>query len=196
MKEKKYFLIPILSLFLLTGCQKNDISPENEALKQQISELQNQITQLEQKQADMNNSLSELNEVTSENTTTNNEAYTSNPTMSSSQNTENSFGTNSSQTTYTLTELAGMIDEFVASVGSITPDINNSGNLDQFFSLKREGDQLEHILENQENSLEYQYRSGTLSREDFRIADKELEKLDEILDSAFDRLEIIFGIDD
>jgi len=98
--------------------------------------------------------------------------------------------------TYTLEELSVMVDEFVASVGSTTPDINNSGNLDQFFSLKRKGDQIEHSLENYENSLEYQYRAGTLTREDYKKLDREIERLEEHLDAAYDRLEIAFDIDD
>jgi hypothetical protein len=80
---------------------------------------------------------------------------------------------------YTLEELSEMVDEFVVSVGSATPDINNSGNLDQFFSLKRAGDQLEHALENYENSLEDQYRAETISREECRNLDREIEKLEE-----------------
>ena len=64
------------------------------------------------------------------------------------------------------------------------------------FSLKKEADQIEHALENHENSLEKQYRAGTISREEYRKIDKEIEKLEDTLDSASDRLEITFGIDD
>lgn len=178
MKEKKYLLIAILTSLLFTGCQSNDLTAENNSLKQQITELEHHITQLEQEISDMKQSVASSEEDSSE---------TSVPANNLSQNTE---------TTYTLNELSAMVDEFIASVGSATPDVNNSGNLDPFFSLKREGDQLEHALENYENSLEDQYRSGTLSREDFRKSDKEIEKLEESLDSAIDRLEIAFGIDD
>ena len=123
--------------------------------------------------------------------------------MSSSQNnsaTVQNANTNNNiintDATYSMEELSAMVDEYVVSVGSATPDINNSGNLDQFFSLKREADQIGHALENYENSLENQYRSGTISREEYRNLDREIEKLEELLDSAFDRLEIAFGIDD
>ena len=95
-----------------------------------------------------------------------------------------------------MKELSEMVDEFTVSVGSATPDINNSGNLDQFFSLKREADQIDQALENHENSLEDQYRAGTISREEYRKLDKEIEKMEETLDSAKDRLEITFDIDD
>ena len=89
-----------------------------------------------------------------------------------------------------------IVDEFIVSVGSATPDINNSGNLDQFFSLKRESDQIEHALENFENSLEAQYRTSIISRGEYRELDKKVEELEALLDAAFDRLEISFGIDD
>ncbi|MBR3602511.1 MAG: hypothetical protein IKL49_09365 [Lachnospiraceae bacterium] len=104
--------------------------------------------------------------------------------------------TDNNPDTYTLEELSAMVDDFVVSVGSATPDVNNSGNLDQFFSLKREGDQIDHALENHENSLEDQYRAGTISREEYRTLDKNIELLEDTLDSALDRLEIAFGIDD
>lgn len=104
--------------------------------------------------------------------------------------------TDNNPDTYTLEELSAMVDDFVVSVGSATPDVNNSGNLDQFFSLKRESDQIDHALENHENSLEDQYRAGTISREEYRTLDKDIELLEDTLDSALDRLEIAFGIDD
>lgn len=180
MKTKFLLLIVTLSTFIFTGCQSNDLSAENQALKQRISELEHQLTQLQE---------------------TNNTAAT--PAMDENANAEtvsqNTATNNVSETTaaiYTLEELSAMVDEFVASVGSVTPDVNNSGNLDQFFSLKRQGDQIEHALENHENDLEDQYRANTITREDYRKLDREIEKLEELLDSACNRLEITFGIDD
>ena len=40
------------------------------------------------------------------------------------------------------------------------------------------------------------HQIGTISRDEYRTLDREIEKLDELLDSAFDRLEITYGIDD
>ena len=183
MKTKTLLLISLLSALVFTGCQNNDLSAENQSLKQQITELQQQITQLEQQ-----------NMVSPGKTDTPNTEDTSN-TASVSANTANN--TNELSTSvYTIEELSGMVDEFVASVGSVTPDVNNSSNLDQFFSLKRQGDQIEHALENHENDLESQYRAGTITRDDYRKLDREIEKLEDLIDSACDRLEITFGIDD
>ena len=183
MKSKTLLFIAILTTLIFTGCQNNDLSAENQSLKQQITELQQKITELEQNQTA---SQSNANEQSPENT--NNMETVSSNTINHSDETTTSV--------YTLEELSEMVDEFVVSVGSATPDINNSGNLDQFFSLKRAGDQLEHALENYENSLEDQYRAETISREEYRNLDIEIEKLEEYVDSAKDRLEISFGIDD
>jgi len=170
MKPRTIFLVATLSTLIFTGCQNNDLSAENTSLKQQITEMEQQITELEQQLSEMEQQMGE--------------------TTNAGNTTANTL------TTYTLKELSAMVDDFVVSVGSATPDVNNSGNLDQFFSLKREGDQIDHALENHENSLENQYRAGTISREEYRALDKDIELLEDTLDSALDRLEIAFGIDD
>ena len=154
MKSKTLLVIATFTTLIFTGCQNNNLSAENQVLKQQITKLQQQVTALEQ------------------------------------QNNETILNAD------TIEELSEMVDTFIVSVGSATPDINNSGNLEQFFFLKREADQIEHALENYENSLENQYRAGTISRENYRKSDKKIEQLEELVDSAFDRLEIAFGIDD
>lgn len=182
MKSKTLLFIAILTTLIFTGCQNNDLSAENQSLKQQITEMEQQITELEQ----------QLSKITDINTSQN----INDSASSLSDNTMPNTNTDSITTAYTLEKLASMVDEFTVSVGSATPDVTNSGNLDQFFSLKREADQIDHALENYENSLEDQYRAGTISRDEYRTLDREIEKLDELLDSAFDRLEITYGIDD
>ena len=150
MKAKFLLLIATLSTFILTGCQSNNLSAENEALKQQVTELEYQLTQ-----------------------------STAPPTA-----------------TYSLDDLSAMVDEFVASVGSATPNMNITDNLDQFFSHKKQGDQIEHALENYENFLDSQYRIGNITHDEYRQTEREIDKLEDYVDSACDRLEIAFGIDD
>ena len=182
MKSKTLLFIAILTALIFTGCQNNDLSAENQSLKQQITEMEQQITELEQ----------QLSKITDINTSQN----INDSASSLSDNTMPNTNTDSITTAYTLEELASMVDEFTVSVGSATPDVTNSGNLDQFFSLKREADQIDHALENYENSLEDQDRAGTISREEYKTLDRDIEKLEELLDSTFDRLEIAYGIDD
>ena len=182
MKSRTLLFIVTISTLIFTGCQNNDLSAENQSLKQQISEMEQQITDLEQQVSDLEEQNNTDNLSEGNNTSVSNNSSATSMTPDSP--------------TYTMEELSEMVDEFTVSVGSATPDINNSGNLDQFFSLKREADRIDQALENHENSLEDQYRSGTISREEYRKLDKEIEKLEELLDSAKDRLEITFDIDD
>ena len=186
MKSKTLLFIAALSTLIFTGCQNNNLSAENQTLKQQISEMEQQITELEQ----------QLSDITNNNTAESINTTTSALPDDNGQNVNADNITVNSSTAYTMEELSEIVDAFIVSVGSATPDINNSGNLDQFFSLKREADQIEHALENHENSLEDQYHAGTISRDEYRNLDRKIEKLEELLDSAFDRLEIAFGIDD
>lgn len=182
MKSRTLLFIATISTLIFTGCQNNDLSAENQSLKQQISEMEQQITDLEQQISDLKEQNNTANLSEGNNTSVSNNSSVTNMTPDSP--------------TYTMEDLSEMVDEFTVSVGSATPDINNSDNLDQFFSLKREADQIDQALENHENSLEDQYRAGTISREEYRKLDKEIEKLEELLDSAKDRLEITFDIDD
>lgn len=191
MKQRTLLIIATLSTLIFTGCQNNDLSAENQTLKQQITEMEQQITELEQELAETKQQMNDTTDVTS-----NTNDMTSSQTNANEQTTSTGNTTANNPPTYTLEELSAIVDEFVVSVGSTTPDVNNSGNLDQFFSLKREGDQIDHALENHENSLEDQYRAGTISREEYRALDKDIELLEDTLDSALDRLEIAFGIDD
>lgn len=182
MKSRTLLFIATISTLIFTGCQNNDLSAENQSLKQQISEMEQQITDLEQQVSDLEEQ--------------NNTANLSEENTTSVSNNSSATNMTPDSPTYTMEELSEMVDEFTVSVGSATPDINNSGNLDQFFSLKKEADQIDQALENHENSLEDQYRAGTISREEYRKLDKEIEKMEETLDSAKDRLEITFDIDD
>ena len=177
MKAKYLLLIATLSTFILTGCQSSNLSAENQALKQQVTELEYQLIQLQEANHNTNASLaSDINvnqNTISENTMTRN-----------------------STATYSLDELSAMVDEFVASVGSATPNMNITDNLDQFFSLKKQGNQMEHALENYENFLDSQYRIGNITHDEYRQTEREVDKLEDYVDSACDRLEIAFGIDD
>ena len=176
MKTKSLLLTGIVTAFLLTGCRttNNDTAAENEALKQQVAQLEQQITDL--KQEGTTAAGDNTTAVVPENTTGNNNA--------------------TSDTIYTLEELTTMVDDFVSKAEAATPGNDEAQNLEQFFALKQEENQIDHALDRHENSLEDQYRAGSLTREEYREKERELEKLEDRLDDAEDRLEINFGIDD
>ena len=109
MKAKYLLLIATLSTFILTGCQSNNLSAENQALKQQITELEYQLTQLQEANHSTNTSpASDIN--------------VNQNTISENAITRNS--TENVTATYSLDELSAMVDEFVASVCSATPNMN------------------------------------------------------------------------
>lgn len=189
MKHKKLLPIIILSLLLLSGCGNNNLTSENETLKQQITEMESHIVKLEEKITQLQQDSNVSGVTPLENTL---------PEQSTATNHSDNQNKNQlpDEKTYTMTELSSMVNDYINSVGSATPDINNSGNLEQYFALKKDGEQIEYALESYEDSLENQYRLGTITKDEFRKSDRELEKLEDDLDSALDRLEIAFEIVD
>ncbi len=68
--------------------------------------------------------------------------------------------------------------------------------LANYFTLKQEADEIDHRLEYYEDNLEYQYRSGSLTRDEYRTKEREAELLEDKLDAAEDMIEWAYGIDD
>lgn len=98
-------------------------------------------------------------------------------------------------TSYTMKELTSMVEDFVNTTEENTPD-GASSDLEQFFSLKRESNQLEQYLDVYEDELEQHYRNGTITRDDYRHQERALDALEDRLDDCMDRLENTFGIID
>ena len=68
--------------------------------------------------------------------------------------------------------------------------------MEQFFSLKKEENEIDDALDLHEDELEYLYRNNFLTREEYKKSERELEKLEDRLDDAEDHLEYTFGIND
>lgn len=102
----------------------------------------------------------------------------------------------SASTTYTMEELADMVDAFADKVRASSPNGEVSESTEQFFTLKQEEKQIDDHLDVHEDELEAQYRGGTLTRDEYKELERELERLEDRLDDAEDELEYIFGIDD
>ena len=179
---KRFFLlITFLTTFIFTGCQNNNLSAENQSLKQKLSELEYELTQIQENRHNTNASLDYEPSINQK---------------SISQNTIINDSNQNLDSIYTLDELSTMVDEFVISVGSATPNMDITDNLEQFFSHKKQGNQIEHALENYENFLDSQYRMGNITHDEYRQIEREIDRLEDYVDSASDRLEIAFGIDD
>lgn len=170
MKKRNLIAAGIITVLLLTGCQSGSGSTTTE--NNQTSAVQEQ-------------------EITSTQPETNTETA----------NTETSVQEPGTQTAadapdaYTLEELTALITAYEEKVAAAAPNGTDS-DLETFFTLKQEENQIDDALDLHEDNLEAQYRSGSLTRDDYKKQERELEKLEDRLDDAEDRLEITFGIDD
>ena len=99
-------------------------------------------------------------------------------------------------TTYTMEELGAMVGAFVAKAGAAAPSGQDAQDMEQFFVLKQEEKQIDDTLDSHEDELEYLYKTGSLTRDDYKKLERELELLENQLDAAEDQLEYVFGIDD
>lgn len=190
MKKRTFIIAGIMTALLLTGCQSNTNNAETEALKQQIAQLEQQVTALEQQgteetltDAAANDAATGTGEQGAENNNDQEQAATAS-------------GQTTTATTHTMEELTEMVDAFVEKAGAASPTGTESENLEQFFSLKQEENQIDDSLDLHEDELEAQYRQGALTREDYKALERELDKLEDKLDLAEDRLELTFGIKD
>lgn len=121
-----------------------------------------------------------------------------NEAIASQDNNTSQDSTGSAQTefiSYTIEELTGMVEDFEQKTKDISSN-NTDSDMEQFLSLKKERKELERLLDNYEDKLEKQYRNGSLSRDEYKEKDREVEALDDRLDDVEDRLEIAFNIDD
>ncbi len=99
-------------------------------------------------------------------------------------------------TTYTMEELGAMVGAFAAKAGAAAPSGQDAQDMEQFFVLKQEEKQIDDTLDSHEDELEYLYKTGSLTRDDYKRLERELELLEDRLDAAEDQLEYVFGIDD
>ena len=81
-------------------------------------------------------------------------------------------------TTYTMEELSAMVDAFAVKSQSATASGTSSENMEQFFVLKQEEKQIDDCLDRHEDELEYLYHNGSLTRDDYKKLERELERLD------------------
>lgn len=168
MKKEIAIAVGLSALLLLSGCQSGSGDAETEALKKQIGQLEQQIADLQQSGTEVSDT-----------------AISQTPAADASQQAAGQT------TTYTLEELTSMVEAYVEKA-----DAAASGDLEAFFSLKQEEKQLDDLLDSHEYELEDLYRQNALTQDEYRSQEQELEKLEDSLDGAEDRLERTFGIDD
>lgn len=196
MKRRNLLLIAgAMTALLLTGCQSNTNNAETEALKQQIAQLEQQVANLEQQAAGSDTAEAATDNASAE-TDTEQTAGNGAQVQTDTTTGSDSVQTTTVTTTNTMEELTSMVDAFAEKVDAAKPNGTDSENLEQFFSLKQEENQIDHSLDLHEDELEDAYRNGTLTRDEYKSLERELEKLEDKLDLAEDKLELTFGIRD
>lgn len=99
-------------------------------------------------------------------------------------------------TAYTMQELESMVDAFAQKAAAAVSSGTATQDMEQFFALKQEEKQIDDLLGQHEDELEYLYKAKTLAREEYKRLERELELLEDKLDAAEDQIEYTFGIED
>lgn len=171
------FLSVSLIAVLLAGCGTTS----------REQELEDQVAQLEQQVADLQGAADDTAASDTQDTTASGSAEESTTTDTTADTTAsaNDFDT-----------LSQKVADEVANADAAQPSGTAADDRALFFERKTALDALDRELDAYEDDLEAQYRNGTLDYTAFRQQDREVEKLEDDLDDAEDRLENRFGIDD
>ncbi len=100
------------------------------------------------------------------------------------------------KTTNTMADLSSLVEVFVTKANAAVPSGTVSQDMEQFFAFKQEEKQIDDLLDQHEDELEYLYKKQSLTRDEYKRLERELDLLDDKLDAAKDQLEFVFGIDD
>lgn len=185
MKKRMMMLLSIAVLAaLLTGC----------ASSSREQELENQVEQLEQQITDMQKATNDIDNTDAEDTTA--DSSTADTTTDNSSAADTTADTTADTGANDFDTLSKKVADAVAEADAAKPTGTAEENRKLFFEQKTALDALDRELDIYEDNLEAQYRQGALNYTDFRKQDLEVEKLEDNLDDAEDRLENRFGIDD
>ena len=184
MKKKLLAAAGLIGVLVLAGCA-GGANSETEQLKQQIAQLEQQVTELENSSAADTAATDAAADTSADQAA---EASTGAADTAAAGNT----GTTA---TPTFEELTEKVEAYVAKVDE---DAASSAQktLENYFTLKQEEDAIDRELEYYEDDLEFQYRNGSLTRDEYRLKERELDLLEDKLDAAEDTLEFVYGIDD
>lgn len=193
MRKRNLIAAGIITALLLTGCQSGTNTSSDNTSSAAIQEQAVTSTQPETATDTSTDNTTEApadGAAESDGTET---ASTGTPADTSAAQTD--LQKDTGVVTYTFEELTALVTAFEEKVAAAAPTGTDS-DLETFFSLKQEENQIDDALDLYEDALELQYRNGTLTREDCKTQERELEQLEDILDRAEDDLEFTFGIDD
>ena len=103
------------------------------------------------------------------------------------------------QTTYdnpTVQDFSDRADELISQAEAAEVPSDRDVRIDSYFELDSKFNALELEMDTYEDQQEGEYRSGSLTWDDYRSLELQLEQIEERLDASQDKLENRFGIDD
>ena len=96
----------------------------------------------------------------------------------------------------TIKDYENKANDLLDSINKLSTPSNRSDAINLFWEWKVEIEKLDNEIDTYEDKLERMYRNNTLSYNDFRNYDYDLESIEDILDKAEDNLEFITNYDD
>lgn len=185
-------LIGTASLFLLAGCNNSDAS-DNAKLQSKVDQLEKELEELKGSQ-----DIPAETTQTKETEETKAQKETGNPKDSESASVTLTKETQDTadDDAYNIDIISQDVSAAVEAAKTAVPTGTQAEQRDQFFAIKNVLKDLDHTLDQYEDYLEQEYRSGRLTLQEYHAAEKVSDDLEDQLDDAEDYLEMAFGIDD
>ncbi len=206
MKKTMLCAIAILASCAFAGCGQGAGDAETEALRRQVADLQSQVEELQQNSASgedtgvpAENAPDDTDAVTQAESLPADDAAPANPPADNSNQSDTASSQAdsalSSEDGDTMASLETLVDDYASRADALL-DGGSNPDLDEYFAYKQESEEIDRRLDRYDNDLERQVRDGSLSRDDYHKAERQLDLLEESLDHAEESLEYYFGIDD
>lgn len=97
---------------------------------------------------------------------------------------------------YNLDEIISAVETLIGQIRTARPSGTRQEQYSQFIGYRQQIDQLEDKIDMTEDRVKDDYRTGIITRAEYKNIDRILDNLDDRLDRAEGQLEIIFGIED
>ena len=95
-----------------------------------------------------------------------------------------------------MQDFSDRADELISQAEAAEVPSDRDVRIDSYFELDSKFNALELEMDTYEDQQEGEYRSGSLTWDDYRSLELQLEQIEERLDASQDKLENRFGIDD
>ncbi len=117
-------------------------------------------------------------------------------TSSAAQTTADASSVQTSFEDTTVQDISDRAEDLITRAEAADVSSDHDTKIKAFFELDSEFNQLENELDAYEDQQEANYRSGSLTWDEYRAIEREIDQVEDRLDYAQDALELRFGIDD